>query len=88
MAASLDGKASKSKNCSCASFLCSSLPDDVLVEILCRVTDRKHLIRLKSVCKSWNNLIIDACVRKISASSPLHGLYLTCEEDQIWKTIH
>lgn len=77
MAASLDGKASKSKNCSCASFLCSSLPDDVLVEILCRVTDRKHLIRLKSVCKSWNNLITDACVPKISASSPLHGfIYL------------
>jgi F-box interacting protein len=77
MAASLDGKASKSKNCSCASFLCSSLPDDVLVEILCRVTDRKHLIRLKNVCKSWNNLITDACVRKISASSPLHGfIYL------------
>lgn len=73
MAASLDGKASKSKNCSCASFLCSSLPDDVLVEILCRVTDGKHLIRLKSVCKCWNNLITDACVPKISASSPLHG---------------
>ncbi|KAH8502008.1 hypothetical protein H0E87_016678 [Populus deltoides] len=73
MATSLDGKAGESKNCSCASFLCSSLPDDVLVDILCRVTDRKHLIRLKSVCKSWNNLITDACVPKISASSPLHG---------------
>jgi len=73
MATSLDGKAGESKNCSCASFLCSSLPDDVLVEILCRVTDGKHLIRLKSVCKCWNNLITDACVPKISASSPLHG---------------
>jgi hypothetical protein len=49
MATSLDGKAGESKNCSCASFLCSSLPDDVLVDILCRVTDRKHLIRLKSI---------------------------------------
>jgi len=73
MATPLDGKAGESKNCSCASCFCSSLPDDVLVEILCRVTDRKHLIRLKSVCKCWNNLITDACVPKISDSSPLRG---------------
>ncbi|XP_011033121.1 PREDICTED: F-box protein At5g07610-like [Populus euphratica] len=73
MATSLDGKAVESKDCSCASCLFSSLPDDVLVEILCRVTDRKHLIRLKSVCKCWNNLITDACVPKISDSSPLRG---------------
>jgi len=28
---------------------------------------------LKSVCKCWNNLITDACVPKISDSSPLRG---------------
>ncbi|KAJ6727452.1 F-BOX PROTEIN INTERACTION DOMAIN PROTEIN-RELATED [Salix purpurea] len=71
MATCSDGKASES--CSCAGFLLSNLPDDVLVEILCRVTDHKHLTRLKSVCKSWSNLITDACVPKISASSPPHG---------------
>ncbi|KAB5543985.1 hypothetical protein DKX38_012097 [Salix brachista] len=71
MATCSDGKASES--CSCAGFLLSNLPDDVLVEILCRVTDRKHLTRLKSVRKSWSNLITDACVPKISASSPPQG---------------
>ncbi|KAJ6727450.1 F-BOX PROTEIN INTERACTION DOMAIN PROTEIN-RELATED [Salix purpurea] len=71
MATCSDGKASES--CSCAGFLLSNLPDDVLVEILCRVTDHKHLTRLKSVCKSWSNSITDACVPKISASSPPHG---------------
>ena len=73
MTTSLDGKAGESKNCSCVGFLCSSLPDDILVEILYRITDRKHLIRLKSVCKYWNNLITDVCVPKISDSSPFRG---------------
>ncbi|KAJ6901583.1 hypothetical protein NC651_019374 [Populus alba x Populus x berolinensis] len=73
MTTSLDGKAVESKNCSCVGFLCSSLPDDMLVEILYRITDRKHLIRLKSVCKYWNNLITDVCVPKISDSSPFRG---------------
>jgi len=60
MATSLDGKAGESKNCSCASFLCSSLPDDVLVDILCRVTDHKHLIKLKSiVIKSGSEQQVD-----------------------------
>ena len=70
MAASLDGKASQSKN-------------------FCRVTDRKHLIRLKSVCKSWNNLITYWCLCSKNLSFLTSSwLYSPCEEDQIWQTIH
>ncbi|XP_038718416.1 F-box protein At5g07610-like isoform X2 [Tripterygium wilfordii] len=48
------------------------LPDDVLVEILCRLPERS-LIRLKCVSNSWHNLINNVCIPKLSATAPVCG---------------
>ncbi|XP_059625410.1 F-box protein At5g07610-like [Cornus florida] len=47
-------------------------PDDVLVEILCRLPE-KPLIRFKCVCKSWDYLISAFCLPRVSL--PLCGLF-------------
>ncbi|XP_059628623.1 F-box protein At5g07610-like [Cornus florida] len=47
-------------------------PDDVLVEILCRLPE-KPLARLKCVCKSWDYLISVFCLPRVSL--PLCGLF-------------
>ena len=62
-------------NCSCSGLL-HDLPENLLVDIFCRLED-KTLIRLKCICKSWNKLINDTCVPKISAFAPLHGFLYT-----------
>ncbi|KAG8647269.1 F-box protein At5g07610 [Manihot esculenta] len=57
------------------SFLCGleELPDDLLVNILCQLSDRL-LVRCRCVCRTWNNLISNVCIPKAFAASPLCGL--------------
>ncbi|KAI8009119.1 F-box protein [Camellia lanceoleosa] len=57
-------------NCCCD--WSSKLPDELTVEILCRLPE-KPLIQFKSVSKAWYLLISDVCVPRISSSAPLSG---------------
>lgn len=62
-------------------------PDDVLIEVLCRLPV-ESLMRYKCVCKSWHNLISAVCVpRFLSSLPPLSGflcraLYKGCESSR------
>ncbi|KAF9592348.1 hypothetical protein IFM89_014274 [Coptis chinensis] len=49
------------------------LPDDAWAEVLCRLPP-KHMVRFKSVSKSWYKLITDVCIPKIT--SPILGLFV------------
>lgn len=50
------------------------LSEDCITEILCRLPITA-VVGFKCVCKSWNILISDVCIPRISrASSPLSGL--------------
>ncbi|XP_028120514.1 uncharacterized protein LOC114317906 isoform X2 [Camellia sinensis] len=50
----------------------SKLPDELTVEILCRLPE-KPLIQFESVWKAWYLLISNVCVPRISSSAPLSG---------------
>ncbi|KAL3515670.1 hypothetical protein ACH5RR_022572 [Cinchona calisaya] len=48
----------------------SRLPEDVKVDILCRLEEEKDIIGAKFVSKDWNFLISNVCVRIFSPPSP------------------
>ncbi|KAI8009122.1 hypothetical protein LOK49_LG07G02884 [Camellia lanceoleosa] len=57
-------------NCCCD--WSSKLPDELTVEILCRLPE-KPVIQFKSVSKAWYLLISNVCIPRFSLSAPLSG---------------
>ncbi|CAO2838712.1 unnamed protein product [Amaranthus hypochondriacus] len=62
----------------------SNLPSELLVDILIRLSD-KEMVRCKTICKSWNDIIVNFCIPKLFASAPLSKLIceMTCAIDLV-----
>lgn len=50
----------------------SKLPEDMWVEILCRIS-QKQVSRYKAVCMTWNRLITNVCIPRLYLSSDIYG---------------
>lgn len=60
----------------------SKLPEDMWVEILCRISP-KQVSRYKAVCMTWNRLITNVCIPRLYLSSDIYGFLNNSKSDPL-----